>query len=123
MQARGACTALDMQPIGCLSCVMTSLFDAVADPTRRKILEKLRTSGPLSLSEIADGLPITRQAVTKHLNTLEASGLVRMARAGRERIHELNPEPLQELQEWLAPYAAEWDRRLDRLQRHLEGDS
>jgi DNA-binding transcriptional ArsR family regulator len=102
---------------------MTSLFDAVADPTRREILEKLRTAGPLSLSEIAHGLPITRQAVTKHLNTLEACGLVRMARAGRERIHELNPAPLRELQEWLAPYAAEWDRRLDRLQRHLEEDS
>ncbi len=101
---------------------MTTLFDAVADPTRRQILERLRTSGPLSLSEVARSFPITRQAVTKHLDALAASGLVRTTHVGRERIHELDPQPLIELQEWLAPYAAEWDRRLDRLHEHLEGD-
>jgi DNA-binding transcriptional ArsR family regulator len=100
---------------------MITLFDAVADPTRRQILERLRTSGPLSLSEIAGRFPITRQAITKHLDALAACGLVRTTRAGRERIHELDPQPLVELQEWLAPYAAEWDRRLDRLHKHLEG--
>ena len=101
---------------------MSRLFEAVADPTRRQILERLRTSGPLSLTEIAARFPITRQAVTKHLDALTACGLVTMTRVGRERIHELDPQPLVELQEWLAPYAAEWDRRLGRLQRHLEGD-
>ena len=101
---------------------MTTLFDAVADPTRRQILERLRTSGPLSLSDIAERFPTTRQAVTKHLDVLTACGLVRTTRVGRERIHELDPQPLVELQEWLAPYAAEWDRRLDRLHKHLEGD-
>lgn len=101
---------------------MTTLFDAVADPTRRQILERLRTSGPLSLSEIARGFSITRQAITKHLDVLAACGLVRTTRVGRERIHELNPQPLVALQEWLAPYAAEWDRRLERLHKHLEGD-
>lgn len=101
---------------------MSTLFEAVADPTRRQILERLRTSGPLSLSEIAVRFPITRQAVTKHLDALTACGLVTTNRSGRERIHELDPQPLVELQEWLAPYAAEWDRRLHRLQRHLEGD-
>ena len=101
---------------------MTTLFDAVADPTRRQILERLRTSGPLTLSEIAGGFPITRQAVTKHLDALASSGLVRTTHVGRERIHELDPQPLVELQEWLAPYAMEWDRRLDRLHKHLEAD-
>lgn len=99
---------------------MTTLFDAVADPTRREILERLRLRGPLSVSEVADGLPMTRQAVTKHLDALEAAGLIRIARVGRQRMHELDPGPLRELHEWLAPYEAEWERRLDRLRNHLE---
>ncbi len=99
---------------------MSAPFHALADPTRREILERLRTSGPLSVSEAAEGLPMTRQAVTKHLNALAAAGLIRIRKAGRERLHELDAEPLRELQDWLAPYEAEWDRRLERLQRHLE---
>jgi len=99
---------------------MIDLFHAVADPTRREVLERLRTAGPLSLSEVAEGLPMTRQAVTKHLDLLARSGLVRVTRSGRERLHELDAEPLRALQAWLEPYEAEWDRRLDRLQRHLE---
>lgn len=99
---------------------MSSPFHALADPTRRAILERLRTAGPLSLKEVAAEFPISRQAVTKHLKALEASGLVRVRRVGRERLHELDADPLRQLQAWLEPYAAEWDRRLDRLQRHLE---
>lgn len=99
---------------------MSDPFHAVADPTRRMILERLRVSGPLSLTAVADELPMTRQAVTKHLKALEDSGLVRARRVGRERLHTLDAEPLKELQDWLAPYAAEWDRRLERLQRYLE---
>ncbi len=99
---------------------MTTPFHAVADPTRRAILERLRTAGPLSLTEIAAELPMTRQAVTKHLDTLGEIGLVRVTRSGRERLHELDADPLKAVQEWLGPYAAEWDRRLDRLRQHLE---
>lgn len=94
-------------------------FHAVADPTRRKILDRLRVSGVLSINEVARGLPMTRQAVTKHLDALSAAGLVRVRRVGRERLHELDPEPLRALTEWLAPYEAEWERRLDRLREHL----
>jgi DNA-binding transcriptional ArsR family regulator len=101
---------------------MGAPFHALADPTRREILERLRRYGPLSVSEIAKGLPMTRQAVTKHLDALAAAGLVTIRRLGRERIHELDPEPLRELHLWLAPYEAEWDRRLDRLRRHLDTD-
>ncbi|MFQ5678787.1 MAG: ArsR/SmtB family transcription factor [Gemmatimonadota bacterium] len=99
---------------------MHSPFEALADPTRREILERLRSFGALSLTEIAENLPITRQGVTKHLRALEACGLVQVHREGRKRMHELDPGPLRELKEWLAPYEAEWDRRLDRLHRHLE---
>lgn len=99
---------------------MNTPFHAVADPTRRAILERLRTAGPLSLTAIADDLPMTRQAVTKHLDALAHSGLVSVTRPGRERVHELNADPLKIVHEWLEPYAAEWDRRLDRLRQHLE---
>lgn len=101
-----------------------SVFASLADPTRRTLLERLRTSGPLSLTALAAPLPMTRQAVTKHLAALEASGLVRVRWQGRERLHELEPAPLKELEAWLEPYAAEWDRRLHRLRRHLgDGDT
>ena len=99
---------------------MTLAFDAVADPTRRELLERLRLRGALSLSELADGLPISRQAVTKHLDRLRRAGLLRVERRGRERLHELDPEPMREVLDFLAPYAAAWDERLARLERHLE---
>jgi DNA-binding transcriptional ArsR family regulator len=102
------------------SLVQTAIFDAVADPTRRELLERLRRNGPQSLTALADGLPITRQAVTRHLDALDAAGLLHMRRLGRERIHELEPRPLKQLADWLAPYAAAWDERLARLEAHLE---
>jgi DNA-binding transcriptional ArsR family regulator len=100
--------------------ISAAVFDAVADPTRRVLLDRLRSEGSLSLNALADGLPMTRQAVTKHLDALRSAGLVRVTRRGRERLHELDDAPLRDLASWLAPYAAEWDRRLVRLERHLE---
>jgi DNA-binding transcriptional ArsR family regulator len=99
---------------------MESVFAAVADPTRRGMLARLRAEGPLSIKQLAAPLSITRQAVTKHLDTLRTSGLVRVQRQGRERLHSLNTLPLQEIETWLEPYAREWDERLSRLRRHLE---
>jgi DNA-binding transcriptional ArsR family regulator len=95
-------------------------FYAMADPTRRHLLERLRRDGPLSLSQLTAGLPMTRQAVTKHLERLREAGLLRIERRGRQRIHELDPEPIREVAEFLAPYAAAWDKRLARLIAHLE---
>ena len=99
---------------------METIFSVVADPTRRQILDRLRVHGPLAIRQLADPLPISRQAVTKHLDILVKSGLVEMRRVGRERVHFLNPQPLQELETWLQPYSEIWDRRLTRLQQHLE---
>jgi len=99
---------------------METIFGAVADPTRRQILDRLRAHGPLSIKQLAEPLPMSRQAVTKHLDILRQSGLVAMRRVGRERLHFLEPQPLQELDEWLRPYAEIWDQRLASLQRHLE---
>ena len=99
---------------------MDSVFAAVADPTRRRILEHLRSTGPLSIQELAEPLPMSRQAVTKHLEVLQLSGLIETRWSGRRRILELAPQPLQEMEQWLRPYAAFWDDRLERLKRHLE---
>jgi DNA-binding transcriptional ArsR family regulator len=98
---------------------MDAVLNAVADPTRRMLLERLRASGPASISELGTGLPMTRQAVTKHLDVLRSAGLVRVRRDGRERLHELEPAPLRDVDDWLRPYAEAWDRRLDALRRHL----
>lgn len=65
---------------------------------------------------------MSRQAVTKHLNVLESAGLIARRSRGRERVHELIGSPLQEIDDWLAPYEAAWDDRLARLKRHLEED-
>ena len=62
---------------------------------------------------------MTRQAVTKHLDALRAAGLLEVRRVGRERLHELRPEPLKDVDDWLRPYAEAWDRRLAALKRHL----
>ena len=97
-------------------------FDAIADPTRRLLLERLRIGGALSLSELAADLPMTRQATTKHLDALRRAGLVRVRRSGRERLHELDPAPLRAVEDWLQPYAAAWDDALERLRRHVEED-
>jgi DNA-binding transcriptional ArsR family regulator len=100
---------------------MIDVFQAVADPTRRLILNSLREKGPLSIKALAAPLPMSRQAVTKHLDILEKVGLVERRTQGRERIHHLQAEPLRDVEDWLAPHSAAWDERLDRLRRHLDG--
>ena len=98
---------------------MDAVFVAVADPTRRLLLERLRHRGSASIQDLGEGLPMTRQAVTKHLDVLRDAGLVRVRRDGRERLHELEPAPLQVVDDWLRPYAEAWDERLAALRRHL----
>ena len=101
---------------------MEQVFAAVADPTRRVLLERMRGGGALSITALGNGLPMTRQAVTKHLDQLRDAGLVRTRRVGRERLHELDPEPLRAVDDWLRPYAEAWDERLAALRRHLGED-
>ena len=110
-----------MQSNGCILSAMIDVFHAVADPTRRIILTQLREKGPLSVKALSAPLPISRQAVTKHLDILEAAGLVGRVVRGRERIHHLKAGPLKAVEDWLTPYAEAWDERLARLRTHLDG--
>jgi DNA-binding transcriptional ArsR family regulator len=98
----------------------SAIFLALSDPTRLALLERLRREGSLSVSDLSEGLPVTRQAVTKHLDALADTGLVVIRRQGRERLHELQATRLKAVDDWLEPYAAEWRSRLTRLKRHVE---
>jgi len=101
---------------------MSDVFHAVADPTRRHLLERLRAEGPASITRLSEDLPMSRQAVTKHLGVLEAAGLIEKRARGRERVHVLSSEPLREVSDWLVPYEQAWDERLERLRSHLSDD-
>ena len=84
---------------------MTDVFKAIADPSRRALLDRLSVRNGQSLRDLSAGLAMSRQAVTKHLGVLEAAGLVISVRAGRERRHSLNPVPLlADLRPWLAKF-------------------
>jgi len=98
-----------------------AIFDALADPTRRRLLGTLAERGGATATELASGLPITRQAVLKHLTALAAAGLVQGRRQGREVRYGLTPAPLSDAVAWIASVGAQWDGRLAALQRHLGG--
>ena len=91
------------------------VFAALGDPTRRWIVERLSADGPQTATQLAAELPISRQAVAKHLGSLADAGLVDSVRAGRETRYELQPEPLETAAEWASAVGARWDERLERL--------
>jgi DNA-binding transcriptional ArsR family regulator len=97
------------------------VFAALADPTRRHLVETLASSGGASATQLSAELPISRQAVAKHLAALGGAGLVSTRRAGRETLYELRPQPLDEAAEWIARIGGEWEDRLARLKRLVEG--
>lgn len=98
---------------------LDDVFGALADPTRRAILEQLR-EGPATVGELAEPHRITFQAVSKHLNKLEHAGLVRRRRDGREVRCELLIEPMRQASSWLEEQRRFWTARLDRLEKLLE---
>lgn len=97
-----------------------ALWAAVADPTRRRVLDALLERGEANTTTLADGLPVTRQAVAKHLATLDRVGLVTGRRSGREVRYAVRPERLDDAAEAMARVAAQWDRRLARIKRLAE---
>ena len=91
------------------------LFAALADPTRRLVIRSLSGAEPVTASGLAAELPITRQAIAKHLGALERAGLVEPHREGRETRYRLTPEPLDGAIAWMEEVGARWDRSLARL--------
>jgi ArsR family transcriptional regulator, cadmium/lead-responsive transcriptional repressor len=96
-----------------------AVFAALADTTRRRVIEHLAAAESATATELAGELPVSRQAVAKHLATLGAAELVRSERSGRETRYRLTPEPFADAMGWMAAVGARWDSRLAALQRHL----
>ena len=91
---------------------------ALADESRRTMLEMLRTK-PATAGELADALPIARPGVSRHLRVLREAGLVDVEQQAQFRIYRLRPEPLAELDTWLARYRVAWERRMDALHTEI----
>src|SRR5262249_39493817 len=130
-----AVRAIDTQVVTCLSyrqafrCMKPmadfqgtdSLFKALADPSRRKLLDLLHAHDGRTLNELCEHLDMTRQGVTQHLRVLETANLVTTVRRGREKLHFLNPVPLQEIYErWIAKFEKPRLKALSDLKKRLE---
>jgi DNA-binding transcriptional ArsR family regulator len=101
--------------------IAAAVFTALADPTRRSILAELAARGPATATDLADRLPITRQAIAKHLGLLADAGLVRPEAGERRRVRfRLESAPMGIAQAFLAALARDWDDRLDVLRAHLD---
>jgi DNA-binding transcriptional ArsR family regulator len=99
------------------------LFKALADPSRRKLLDLLHAHDGRTLNELCEHLNMTRQGVTQHLDVLEGANLVATMRRGREKLHFLNPAPLQEIYErWIAKFEQPRLKALSNLKKRLEKD-
>lgn len=106
--------------MGCVTDV-DAVFRALADPTRREILDRLHARGGQTLGELGTGLEMSRQAVSKHLAQLESAGLVSTLRRGREKLHHLDPVPIQEIHDrWIGKYERARVRAITSLRAALE---
>ena len=104
-----------------IEAVAEHVFAALADPTRRAILAALASAGPATATDLAADLPITRQAIAKHVALLLDAGLLTAERGERRRVrYRLRSAPMQMAQQFLAALARDWDDRLDALKQHLD---
>lgn len=97
-----------------------SVLVALADPTRRNLLDLLAAQGEATATTLAEGLPVSRQAIVKHLAVLDAAGLVSCNRVGREVRYVVRPAALDATARWMSAVAAGWDRRLANIKRLAE---
>jgi DNA-binding transcriptional ArsR family regulator len=95
------------------------VFEALGDPGRRALVEAVAQRGDATATELAAGLPVTRQAVAKQLSALADAGLLRSTRSGRELRYEVTPEPLGDAVAWMVEVGSAWDDRLTKLRRAL----
>jgi DNA-binding transcriptional ArsR family regulator len=98
---------------------VSTTFEVLAEPTRRRILDLLR-GGPRLVGELTEELGLTQPGTSKHLKVLREAGLVRVRPEAQRRWYELRPEPLAEIDAWLTPYRQLWTTHLDALERHLD---
>ena len=98
---------------------MISTFDVLAEPTRRRILDLIRDE-ERPVNELVATLAISQPGVSKHLRVLREAGLVEVRTDAQRRLYRVRPEPLAEIDAWLAPYRRLWAKRLDDLERHLD---
>ena len=104
-----------------IEAVAEQVFTALADPTRRAILAALAAGGPATATDLADRLPVTRQAIAKHLTLMTEAGLVTAEQGERRRVrYRLRSAPMQVAQQFLAALARDWDRPLEALTEHLD---
>ena len=96
------------------------VFAALGDETRLALIAKLVGGEPRSISQLTEGSRVTRQAITKHLRVLEAAGVVRGVREGRESLFALDPRPIEGLKEYLESVSQQWDEALGRLKAFVE---
>ncbi len=97
------------------------VFSALSDPTRREVMELISEEVTASASQLASRLPVTRQAVAKHLAALSEAGLVSGEVRGRQKLYRLTPGPMGDVMGWMARVGAEWDGRLQALEGYLAG--
>jgi DNA-binding transcriptional ArsR family regulator len=95
------------------------VFVALSDPTRRQIMSLVGERREVSASALAQELPVSRQAISKHLESLAGAGLVSTRRDGREVLYRLTPQPLSEAMSWMVNVGGEWDQRLADLRKLL----
>jgi DNA-binding transcriptional ArsR family regulator len=98
---------------------MPVLFDVLAEPNRRRILDEL-LDGEAAVGDLVERLTLTQPAVSKHLRVLKDAGLVAVRQDAQRRLYRLSPQPLAEIDAWLAPYRRLWSQRLDALGAHLD---
>ena len=111
----------DIRACADIEAIAEQVFSALADPTRRGILAELASQGPATATDLAARLPITRQAIAKHLMLLADAGLVTPEPGERRRVrYRLNSAPVQVAQQFLAALARDWDGPLDALKEHLD---
>lgn len=96
------------------------IFNALSDPTRRKILELLASQGRLSASEIYQNFPVSPPAISQHLKVLRQTGLVKMQKHAQQRIYQINPRAMLELEDWSKQLLQLWNQRLDALDELLQ---
>jgi DNA-binding transcriptional ArsR family regulator len=96
------------------------LFAALGDETRLSLIGELSKGAPRSISQLAEGSPLTRQAITKHLRVLEGAGVVQSMRVGRESLFEFRPEPIEQARTYLECVSDQWGHALARLKSFVE---